>query len=178
MHAWIWFLTAVVAANILCVRGHFVLSCEELSESSQMPQKLRKYRSWVWWKSWFKSKGIQLDREADDVCIINSSSTVISMTIMEQLVLLFNHLVFSTSFLALCPFSTYIWYHVSSYRPKSTPTPTASLSANGVPTETVDYDRLKQVWKHLESCFTHFKVNAYFYLFSTTWSLLNFTHLW
>ncbi|KAM9778601.1 protein enabled homolog isoform X2 [Syngnathus typhle] len=29
-------------------------------------------------------------------------------------------------------------------RPKSTPTPTASLSANGVPTETVDYDRLKQ----------------------------------
>uniref|UniRef100_A0A3B5QLW4 Protein enabled homolog n=1 Tax=Xiphophorus maculatus TaxID=8083 RepID=A0A3B5QLW4_XIPMA len=32
----------------------------------------------------------------------------------------------------------------SSYRPKSTPTPTASLSANGVPTESVDYDRLKQ----------------------------------
>ncbi|XP_038138257.1 protein enabled homolog isoform X1 [Cyprinodon tularosa] len=32
----------------------------------------------------------------------------------------------------------------SSSRPKSTPTPTASLSANGVPTETVDYDRLKQ----------------------------------
>ncbi|XP_057678752.1 protein enabled homolog isoform X2 [Corythoichthys intestinalis] len=29
-------------------------------------------------------------------------------------------------------------------RPKSTPTPTASLSANGVPTEVVDYDRLKQ----------------------------------
>nr|XP_020469737.1 LOW QUALITY PROTEIN: protein enabled homolog [Monopterus albus] len=29
-------------------------------------------------------------------------------------------------------------------RPKSTPTPTASLSANGVPTEAVDYDRLKQ----------------------------------
>ncbi|XP_043961554.1 protein enabled homolog isoform X5 [Gambusia affinis] len=29
-------------------------------------------------------------------------------------------------------------------RPKSTPTPTASLSANGVPTESVDYDRLKQ----------------------------------
>ncbi|XP_034756338.1 protein enabled homolog isoform X1 [Etheostoma cragini] len=29
-------------------------------------------------------------------------------------------------------------------RPKSTPIPTASLSANGVPTETVDYDRLKQ----------------------------------
>ncbi|KAG7509016.1 hypothetical protein JOB18_031752 [Solea senegalensis] len=29
-------------------------------------------------------------------------------------------------------------------RPKSTPTPTASLTANGVPTETVDYDRLKQ----------------------------------
>uniref|UniRef100_A0A3B4Y109 VASP tetramerisation domain-containing protein n=1 Tax=Seriola lalandi dorsalis TaxID=1841481 RepID=A0A3B4Y109_SERLL len=28
--------------------------------------------------------------------------------------------------------------------PKSTPTPTASLSANGVPTEAVDYDRLKQ----------------------------------
>ncbi|PWA27371.1 hypothetical protein CCH79_00000298, partial [Gambusia affinis] len=28
-------------------------------------------------------------------------------------------------------------------RPKSTPTPTASLSANGVPTESVDYDRLK-----------------------------------
>ncbi|XP_061125801.1 protein enabled homolog isoform X5 [Syngnathus typhle] len=32
----------------------------------------------------------------------------------------------------------------SANRPKSTPTPTASLSANGVPTETVDYDRLKQ----------------------------------
>ncbi|XP_051909194.1 protein enabled homolog isoform X1 [Hippocampus zosterae] len=32
----------------------------------------------------------------------------------------------------------------SSNRPKSTPTPTASLSANGVPTEAVDYDRLKQ----------------------------------
>lgn len=29
-------------------------------------------------------------------------------------------------------------------RPKSTPTPTASLSANGVPTDAVDYDRLKQ----------------------------------
>ncbi|CAM9267211.1 unnamed protein product [Lampetra planeri] len=29
-------------------------------------------------------------------------------------------------------------------RPKSTPTPTASLSANGVLTEAVDYDRLKQ----------------------------------
>nr|XP_040016157.1 protein enabled homolog isoform X5 [Gasterosteus aculeatus aculeatus] len=29
-------------------------------------------------------------------------------------------------------------------RPKSTPTPTASLGANGVPTEAVDYDRLKQ----------------------------------
>ncbi|KAM9839896.1 protein enabled homolog [Aulostomus maculatus] len=29
-------------------------------------------------------------------------------------------------------------------RPKSTPTPTASLSANGVPSEAVDYDRLKQ----------------------------------
>ncbi|XP_029965812.1 protein enabled homolog isoform X2 [Salarias fasciatus] len=29
-------------------------------------------------------------------------------------------------------------------RPKSTPTPTSSLSANGVPTETVDYDRLKK----------------------------------
>ncbi|XP_077366316.1 protein enabled homolog isoform X1 [Festucalex cinctus] len=29
-------------------------------------------------------------------------------------------------------------------RPKSTPTPSASLSANGVPTEAVDYDRLKQ----------------------------------
>ncbi|XP_024912468.1 protein enabled homolog [Cynoglossus semilaevis] len=36
----------------------------------------------------------------------------------------------------------------SSNRPKSTPTPTASLTANGVPTETVDYDRLKQVEKH------------------------------
>uniref|UniRef100_A0A3P9CFJ4 VASP tetramerisation domain-containing protein n=1 Tax=Maylandia zebra TaxID=106582 RepID=A0A3P9CFJ4_9CICH len=33
---------------------------------------------------------------------------------------------------------------VFSHRPKSTPTPTASLSANGVPTEAVDYDRLKQ----------------------------------
>ncbi|XP_069017627.1 protein enabled homolog [Embiotoca jacksoni] len=32
----------------------------------------------------------------------------------------------------------------SSSRPKSTPTPTASLSANGVPTDAVDYDRLKQ----------------------------------
>ncbi|XP_077408890.1 protein enabled homolog isoform X8 [Vanacampus margaritifer] len=32
----------------------------------------------------------------------------------------------------------------SSNRPKSTPTPTASLSANGVPIEAVDYDRLKQ----------------------------------
>uniref|UniRef100_A0AAQ4R907 Protein enabled homolog n=1 Tax=Gasterosteus aculeatus aculeatus TaxID=481459 RepID=A0AAQ4R907_GASAC len=32
----------------------------------------------------------------------------------------------------------------SSSRPKSTPTPTASLGANGVPTEAVDYDRLKQ----------------------------------
>ncbi|XP_037099969.1 protein enabled homolog isoform X9 [Syngnathus acus] len=32
----------------------------------------------------------------------------------------------------------------SANRPKSTPTPTASLSANGVPTEAVDYDRLKQ----------------------------------
>lgn len=31
------------------------------------------------------------------------------------------------------------------HRPKSTPTPTASLSANGVPSEAVDYDRLKQV---------------------------------
>ncbi|XP_055741021.1 protein enabled homolog isoform X6 [Salvelinus fontinalis] len=29
-------------------------------------------------------------------------------------------------------------------RPKSTPTPTGSLSANGVPTEGLDYDRLKQ----------------------------------
>lgn len=29
-------------------------------------------------------------------------------------------------------------------RPKSTPTPTTSLSANGVLTEAVDYDRLKQ----------------------------------
>ncbi|XP_061561164.1 protein enabled homolog isoform X3 [Phycodurus eques] len=29
-------------------------------------------------------------------------------------------------------------------RPKSTPTPTASVSANGMPTEAVDYDRLKQ----------------------------------
>uniref|UniRef100_A0A1A7WTD4 Protein enabled homolog n=1 Tax=Iconisemion striatum TaxID=60296 RepID=A0A1A7WTD4_9TELE len=29
-------------------------------------------------------------------------------------------------------------------RPKSTPTPTASLSANGMPTDAVDYDRLKQ----------------------------------
>ncbi|KAI5090366.1 protein enabled-like isoform X3, partial [Silurus meridionalis] len=29
-------------------------------------------------------------------------------------------------------------------RPRSTPTPTGSLSANGVPTETLDYDRLKQ----------------------------------
>ncbi|KAL6096233.1 enah [Pungitius sinensis] len=29
-------------------------------------------------------------------------------------------------------------------RPKSTPTPAASLGANGVPTEAVDYDRLKQ----------------------------------
>lgn len=29
-------------------------------------------------------------------------------------------------------------------RPKSTPTPTPSLSANGVPAEAVDYDRLKQ----------------------------------
>lgn len=37
---------------------------------------------------------------------------------------------------------------VFSHRPKSTPTPTASLSANGVPTEAVDYDRLKQVSKH------------------------------
>lgn len=34
---------------------------------------------------------------------------------------------------------------ISSYRPKSTPTPTGSLNANGVPTESVDYDRLKQV---------------------------------
>lgn len=34
------------------------------------------------------------------------------------------------------------------HRPKSTPTPTASLSANGVPTESVDYDRLKQVRNH------------------------------
>lgn len=33
----------------------------------------------------------------------------------------------------------------SSHRPKSTPTPTASLSANGVPSDAVDYDRLKQV---------------------------------
>ncbi|MBN3325608.1 ENAH protein, partial [Atractosteus spatula] len=30
-------------------------------------------------------------------------------------------------------------------RPKSTPTPTGSLSANGMPTEGLDYDRLKQV---------------------------------
>lgn len=37
---------------------------------------------------------------------------------------------------------------VFSHRPKSTPTPTASLSANGVPTEAVDYDRLKQVSRH------------------------------
>uniref|UniRef100_A0A8B9GUG4 Protein enabled homolog n=1 Tax=Astyanax mexicanus TaxID=7994 RepID=A0A8B9GUG4_ASTMX len=29
-------------------------------------------------------------------------------------------------------------------RPRSTPTPTGSLSANGVPTEALDYDRLKQ----------------------------------
>ncbi|GAA6070507.1 protein enabled homolog isoform X3, partial [Tachysurus ichikawai] len=29
-------------------------------------------------------------------------------------------------------------------RPRSTPTPTGSLSANGVPSETLDYDRLKQ----------------------------------
>lgn len=34
---------------------------------------------------------------------------------------------------------------ISPDRPKSTPTPTASYSANGVPTEAVDYDRLKQV---------------------------------
>lgn len=43
-------------------------------------------------------------------------------------------------------------------RPKSTPTPNASLSANGVPTEAVDYDRLKQVSEHLQQCFTHFKL--------------------
>lgn len=30
-------------------------------------------------------------------------------------------------------------------RPRSTPTPTGSISANGVPTEALDYDRLKQV---------------------------------
>lgn len=29
-------------------------------------------------------------------------------------------------------------------RPRSTPTPTGSISANGVPTEALDYDRLKQ----------------------------------
>uniref|UniRef100_A0AAZ3Q6S1 Uncharacterized protein n=1 Tax=Oncorhynchus tshawytscha TaxID=74940 RepID=A0AAZ3Q6S1_ONCTS len=32
-------------------------------------------------------------------------------------------------------------------RPKSTTTPTGSLSANGVPTEGLDYDRLKQVFR-------------------------------
>lgn len=31
------------------------------------------------------------------------------------------------------------------FRPRSTPTPTGSISANGVPTEALDYDRLKQV---------------------------------
>lgn len=30
-------------------------------------------------------------------------------------------------------------------RPKSTPTPTASFSVNGMPMEAVDYERLKQV---------------------------------
>lgn len=34
---------------------------------------------------------------------------------------------------------------VSSLRPKSTPTPTASSSVNGMPMEAVDYERLKQV---------------------------------
>lgn len=39
-------------------------------------------------------------------------------------------------------------------RPRSTPTPTGSISANGVPTEALDYDRLKQVllkiWEELK----------------------------
>ncbi|XP_047657298.1 protein enabled homolog isoform X2 [Tachysurus fulvidraco] len=35
-------------------------------------------------------------------------------------------------------------YSDSINRPRSTPTPTGSLSANGVPSETLDYDRLKQ----------------------------------
>lgn len=34
---------------------------------------------------------------------------------------------------------------VSSHRPKSTPTPTASFSVNGMPMEAVEYERLKQV---------------------------------
>ncbi|XP_016399136.1 protein enabled homolog [Sinocyclocheilus rhinocerous] len=35
-------------------------------------------------------------------------------------------------------------YYDSLNRPRSTPTPTGSISANGVPTEALDYDRLKQ----------------------------------
>lgn len=34
---------------------------------------------------------------------------------------------------------------VSFCRPKSTPTPSASFSVNGMPVEAVDYERLKQV---------------------------------
>lgn len=74
--------------------------------------------------------------------------------------LFFEDPVFLTSFLP--PFLSFtrslILFLVSPHRPKSTPTPTASLSANGVPTEAVDYDRLKQVNEHLDHGFKNFKI--------------------
>lgn len=92
---------------------------------------------------------------------MKSNAVVLVITII-QLVLTFECPVFPPH--PLSPFLPFplslIVCFVSPRRPKSTPTPTASLSANGVPTESVDYDRLKQVgeqtFRDLKTCFCHY----------------------
>lgn len=74
------------------------------------------------------------------------SNAVVLVIAIIQLVLTFECPVFPSHPLSpFLPFPLNLFVcFVSPRRPKSTPTPTASLSANGVPTESVDYDRLKQ----------------------------------